>query len=47
MNGNFQLCKATVKAGACLGTINSHGVSVFNYQTPTKQVLFRLLGKLD
>lgn len=44
MAGNAQLCKAAVEAGVCLGTPNADGVSIFSHPTPTKQLLFRLLG---
>uniref|UniRef100_A0A914XLN2 Ankyrin repeat and FYVE domain containing 1 n=2 Tax=Plectus sambesii TaxID=2011161 RepID=A0A914XLN2_9BILA len=47
INGNANLCKAAVRAGACLGAINDQGVSIFSYQTPTKQLLFRLLDQLE
>lgn len=47
MNGNGPLCRAIVRAGACLGTVNRSGVSIFNYQVATKQLLFRLLDLLS
>ena len=45
MNGNANLCRAIVRAGARLGVNNNQGVNIFNYQVATKQLLFRLLGK--
>lgn len=47
MNGNGTLCRAVVRAGACLGTVNRSGISIFNYQVATKQLLFRLLDLLS
>jgi hypothetical protein len=47
MKGNGPLCRALVKSGAVLGTLNHHGVSIFNYQVATKQLLFRLLDFLS
>ncbi|KZC07909.1 Ankyrin repeat and FYVE domain-containing protein 1 [Dufourea novaeangliae] len=46
MKGNGQLCRTLVKAGACLGTMNKEGITIFNYQVATKQLLFRLLDSL-
>ncbi|CAJ0924439.1 unnamed protein product [Ranitomeya imitator] len=46
MKGNANLCRAIVKAGARLGVNNNQGINIFNYQVATKQLLFRLLGKL-
>ncbi|KAG1657884.1 Rabankyrin-5 [Nymphon striatum] len=45
MNGNGSLCRAIVREGACLGTMNKNGVNIFNYQVATKQLLFKLLGE--
>lgn len=47
MNGNGPLCRAIARAGACLGTVNRNGISIFNHPVATKQLLFRLLGGLD
>ncbi|KAK3869346.1 hypothetical protein Pcinc_025330 [Petrolisthes cinctipes] len=47
MRGASQLCRVLVRAGACLGTTNKHGVNIFNYQVPTKTLLFRLLDVLS
>lgn len=47
MNGNGNLCRAMVRFGACLGIMNRHGTSIFNYQVATKQLLFRLLDYLS
>jgi hypothetical protein len=41
MRGNVSLCKALVKAGCCLGSMNRDGVTIFNYQVPTKQLLHK------
>lgn len=46
MNGNAELCKSALRCGVCLAVTNNYGVSVFNYETPTKQLLFSLLGEL-
>ncbi|KAH8039921.1 hypothetical protein HPB51_009177 [Rhipicephalus microplus] len=45
MQGNGNLCRSLVRAGACLGACNQAGVNIFNYQVATKQLLVRLLGK--
>lgn len=47
MRGAGQLCRVLVRSGACLGTTNKHGVNIFNYQVPTKTLLFRLLDVLS
>ena len=41
MKGNVTLCKALVRAGSCLAATNKNGVSIFNYQLATKQLLVR------
>ncbi|XP_057341018.1 rabankyrin-5 [Microplitis mediator] len=46
MKGNGNLCRTLVKAGACLGSMNKDGVTIFNYQVATKQLLYRLLDSL-
>ena len=46
MKGNGSTCRSLVKAGATLGTLNSNGVSIFNCQVATKQLLLRLLDSL-
>jgi ankyrin repeat protein len=45
-NGNGSLCRAVVKAGAQLGTVNRDGLSIFNTPVATKQLLFKLLDML-
>ena len=45
MNGNGNLCRAVVRAGACLGVVNKEGMSLFNIPVATKQLLFKLLGQ--
>nr|XP_045601096.1 rabankyrin-5-like [Procambarus clarkii] len=47
MRGAGQLCRVFVRSGACLGSTNKHGVNIFNYQVPTKTLLFRLLDVLS
>ncbi|XP_069982534.1 rabankyrin-5 isoform X2 [Penaeus vannamei] len=47
MRGAGQLCRVLVRSGACLGSTNKHGVNIFNYQVPTKALLFRLLDVLS
>lgn len=46
MKGNGNLCRTLVKAGACLGSMNKDGITIFNYQVATKQLLYRLLDSL-
>lgn len=45
--GETQLCRVLVKNGACLGTENKDGVSIFNFKLATNQLLFRLLDELS
>ncbi|XP_065201380.1 rabankyrin-5 [Planococcus citri] len=47
MNGNGNLCRTLVKAGASVGAMNKEGVTIFNYQVATKQLLHRLLDQLS
>ncbi|XP_074641653.1 rabankyrin-5-like [Tubulanus polymorphus] len=47
MNGNSNLCRAVVRAGASFGGMNKYGVTLFNFQVPTKQLLFKLLDMLS
>ncbi|KAK6636534.1 hypothetical protein RUM43_010196 [Polyplax serrata] len=47
MKGNGNLCRCLVKAGACLGCMNRDGVTLFNYQVATKQLLTSLLDSLE
>ncbi|GIY49230.1 hypothetical protein CEXT_303421 [Caerostris extrusa] len=46
INGNGNLCRALVRAGACLGSCNRQGINIFNNQVATKQLLYRLLDYL-
>lgn len=46
MKGNGNLCRTLVRAGACLGSMNKDGITIFNYQVATKQLLYRLLDSL-
>ena len=45
MNGNAELCRLVLKYGACLAVANFSGQSIFKFDTPTKQLLFGLLGR--
>ena len=47
LQGSGDLCRALVKRGAILGTLNKSGVNIFNHQVATKQLLFRLLDLLS
>lgn len=47
MKGNGNLCRTLVKAGACVGAMNKDGITIFNYQVATKQLLRRLLDHLS
>ncbi|XP_047363247.1 rabankyrin-5 isoform X1 [Vespa velutina] len=46
MKGNGNLCRTLVRSGACLGSMNKDGITIFNYQVATKQLLYRLLDSL-
>ena len=46
MKGNGNLCRTLVKFGATLGYMNKEGITIFNYQVATKQLLYRLLESL-
>ena len=41
VKGSGDLCRALVKRGAILGTINKNMVNVFNHPVATKQLLYR------
>lgn len=47
MKGNGSLCRALVKAGACVGAMNKQFVTIFNYHVATKTLLTRLLDSLS
>ena len=47
MNGNGKLCRSIVSKGAALGIRNIHGISIFNHQMPTRQLLTSLLDSLS
>ncbi|KAH9525635.1 Ankyrin repeat and FYVE domain-containing protein 1, partial [Bulinus truncatus] len=47
LNGNGSLCRALVRAGACLGKVNKQGLSIFNAPVATKQLLVKLLDMLS
>ncbi|XP_014229483.1 rabankyrin-5 [Trichogramma pretiosum] len=46
MKGNGNLCRTLVKFRAMLGYMNKDGITIFNYQVATKQLLHRLLESL-
>lgn len=46
MRGQAPLCKVLIKNGACLGTENKDGVTIFNFQLATNQLLHKLLDQL-
>lgn len=41
MKGNGNLCRTLVKAGACVGAMNYDGITIFNCQMATNQLLSR------
>lgn len=41
MKGNGNLCRTLVKAGACVGAMNNEGITIFNCQMATSQLLSR------
>lgn len=41
------MCHALLRYGVCLGIVSQAGISVFKHVTPTKQLLFSLLGSLQ
>ncbi|EJW87552.1 hypothetical protein WUBG_01535 [Wuchereria bancrofti] len=47
LKGNENMCHALLRYGVCLGTVSQSGISVFKHVTPTKQLLFSLLDKLE
>lgn len=46
MRGQAPLCKILIKSGACLGHENKDGVTIFNFQLATNQLLHKLLDQL-
>ena len=46
INGNWNLCRALVQAGACLGQCNRQGVNIFNSQVASNQLLYKILDFL-
>ena len=44
VKGHTNLCKAIVRSGARLGSLNREGLSIFNAPVATKQLLIKLLG---
>ncbi|EJD74109.1 FYVE zinc finger family protein [Loa loa] len=47
LKGNENMCHALLRQGVCLGIVTQAGISVFKHVTPTKQLLFSLLDKLE
>jgi len=47
MKGNGGLCRALISGGAVLGSLNAQGISLFNCQVASKQLLFKLLDFLS
>ncbi|KAL5017224.1 hypothetical protein ScPMuIL_006813 [Solemya velum] len=47
VNGNGNLCRALVRAGACMGATNKDGLGIFNAPVATRQLLFKLLDMLS
>lgn len=47
MRGQAALCKVLVKHGACLGAENKDGITIFNFQLATNQLLLKLLDQLQ
>ncbi|KAM3720279.1 Rabankyrin-5 [Dirofilaria immitis] len=47
LKGNENMCHALLRYGVCLGIVSHAGISVFKHVTPTKQLLFSLLDKLE
>uniref|UniRef100_A0A915Q5C5 Uncharacterized protein n=1 Tax=Setaria digitata TaxID=48799 RepID=A0A915Q5C5_9BILA len=47
LKGNENMCRALLRYGVCLGVVSHAGISVFKHVTPTKQLLFSLLDKLE
>ncbi|KAF7496693.1 Rabankyrin-5 [Sarcoptes scabiei] len=46
MNGNSKLCRSLVREGSSLGLRNNFGISIFNHNMPTRQLLTSLLDSL-
>ena len=46
-NGAVGLCCGLLRAGARIGTINKHGVSIFNVPVASKKLLYKLLDMLN
>lgn len=47
MRGQAPLCKVLVKNAACLGAENKDGITIFNFQLATNQLLHKLLDQLQ
>lgn len=46
MRAQAPLCKVLVRNGACLGAENKDGITIFNFQLATNQLLHKLLDQL-
>ena len=46
INGNWNLCRALVQAGSCLGQCNRQGINIFNSQVASNQLLYKILDFL-
>ncbi|RCN29576.1 ankyrin repeat protein [Ancylostoma caninum] len=44
MAGNGDVCRCLLRGGATMGARNADGATMFTYETPTRLLLFRLLG---
>lgn len=47
MQGNSGVCRCLLKRAATMGAKNADGLTIFTYETPTKQLLFGLLDSLE
>uniref|UniRef100_A0AAF5DA06 FYVE-type domain-containing protein n=1 Tax=Strongyloides stercoralis TaxID=6248 RepID=A0AAF5DA06_STRER len=47
IHGNGELCRLLTKSNVCVAITNNQGESIFNIETPTKQLLYGLLDGLQ
>ncbi|CEF65443.1 BTB/POZ-like domain and FYVE zinc finger domain and Ankyrin repeat and Zinc finger, FYVE/PHD-type domain and BTB/POZ fold domain and BTB/POZ domain and Zinc finger, RING/FYVE/PHD-type domain and Zinc finger, FYVE-related domain and Ankyrin repeat-containing domain-containing protein [Strongyloides ratti] len=47
IHGNGDLCRLLTKSNVCVAITNNQGESIFNIETPTKQLLYGLLDSLQ
>lgn len=47
IKGSGPLCRVLVAAHACMGAENKEGITIFNYQVASKQLLHNLLDRLN